>query len=171
MPGSYCLKMMCLLSLNPVLFPYVSVLVRVSSIGVIKSNLGKKEGCFRLQLSGHTEISQDKNPRQEPGGRTEAETMAASHGFLSLLAYPTQDHLARGCTTYPQWTGSLKKMPHRFDNDHFLNWGSLFPNDSSLGQVDHILTRTVSYSPGFKHAFMKKKGQKKPRASRTSFSH
>jgi hypothetical protein len=77
----------------------------------------------------------------------------ASHGLLNLLSYRTQDPQHRGGTTHSGLgppTLITKKMLYIAYGlmlwRHFLSWGSLLSDNSSLCQVDIKLASTPSIS-------------------------
>lgn len=105
------------------------------------------------------------NPKQELKAGTEVEKMEeccvlAFSSWLIQLAFlynprlsaTTQDDLPRGGATHNGLCSSttiinLKKISHRSAYSpikwkHFLNQGSLFPDDSSIYPVDKYLTNT-----------------------------
>lgn len=118
-----------------------------------KTNLGCEKCLFGLQYMVHR-----GNPRQEFKARTEAEAAESEgkRGMLCLLA------CSPACTApflrQPRLTCLGLELPVSISNEEdaaqtcllaiwwrkFLSWGSLFPNDASLCQVDKNLTNTAS---------------------------
>ena len=78
-------------------------------------------------------------------------------GLLSLLSYSTQDlqpqtgpaHNELGSpTSIVNQENVLQNCPQTNQEGAFLSWGFLFPNDSSLCQVDIALASMVSEGYG-----------------------
>lgn len=137
-----------------VFFRSASALVR-DSVSVIKLRDQKQKIYFSLQLSGHTPSRKDVRAGTRcrnlvSGADAKAMDECCLLVWFSLLPYSIQDHQPRGGTPPPihthMWAGalwyqsSIKKMHQRsmwwWWWEHFVNWSSVFPNDSSLCQVD-----------------------------------
>lgn len=119
-----------------------------------KDNLGR-EGFMCLTYPGpqSTEGSQERHSKQKPRAETEAETIQehclpacslwfAQHTFLYTPGLPTW-----GCHS-PQWpiNHSSRKFPTDLPTGHLMEAFSqsrvLFPDNSSLCQINKKLTRT-----------------------------
>lgn len=120
------------------------------SVAVIKTTtqsiLGRKKfiSSYTSRKQSITELCQGRN--LEVGPEAEAmRVLLVSYALLSLLSYTAQDHLTTVVLHTVVWTlpnQSLVRImipqtcPQPIWWRKFLNWDSLFPSDTILGQFD-----------------------------------
>lgn len=120
---------------------------------------GEKKDLLHLTTCNPSSRSQGRDSRPEPAGRnwSRGHGIKALTGLLLLPSYSTQNYQPKGIISSrelgPPTSIIYQEMRPRLVHrpiwwEHFLSWGSLFQNDSNLGQADIKIIASAFSHPG-----------------------